>query len=365
VRIRDVTCTVLGGERGSGRGYPLVRVWGEDGLVGLGEASPMTPQVTRAVVEHQLKPLLVGMEALDLEACWERMYVATYKTRGQGTSLAISGVDIALHDLAGKALGVPVYRLLGGLYRERVRVYASYMSRDLSPEDYAARAAGAMAGGFSGVKIKIGERFGFDARPYDEDEALVRAVREAIGPEAELLVDANSGYSVHGAIRIGRMLERHRVFHFEEPIPYTDLQGMAQIAAALDIPVAVGEQQHTRYDFKDLLVHQAADIVQPDVTKCGGLSEGKKIAALADAFGKYVTTHTTSVGIGLAAHLHFWASTPACRYAQEFNVVAARERAPLLKTPLVPEGGHLRVPDGPGLGVELDEALVERLGAAG
>jgi L-alanine-DL-glutamate epimerase-like enolase superfamily enzyme len=129
--------------------------------------------------------------------------------------------------------------------------------------------------------------------------------------------------------------------------------------------VAVGEQQHTRYDFKDLLVHQAADIVQPDVTKCGGLSEGKKIAALADAFGKYVTTHTTSVGIGLAAHLHFWASTPACRYAQEFNVVAGRERAPRLKTPLVPEDGYLRVPQGPGLGIELDEAQVERLSAGG
>ena len=360
MRIRDVTCTVLGGAPGSGRGYPLVRVWGEDGLVGIGEASPMTPGVTRAVVQHQLKPLLVGMDALDLEACWERMYVSTYKTRGQGTSIAISGVDIALHDLAGKALGVPVYRLLGGLYREKVRVYASYMSRDLSPEDYAARAAAAMAGGFSGVKIKIGERFSFDARPAEEDETLVRAVREAIGPGAELLVDANSGYSVHSAIKIGRMLERYRVFHFEEPIPYTDLQGMAQIAAALDIPVAVGEQQHTRYDFKDLLVHQAADIVQPDVTKCGGLSEGKKIAALADAFGKYVTTHTTSVGIGLAAHLHYWASTPACRYAQEFNVVASRERAPLLRSPLVPDNGYLRVPQGPGLGIELDEDLVQR-----
>ena len=363
MRIRDVTCTVLGGAPGTGqggRGYPLVRVWGEDGLVGIGEASPMTPHVTRAVVEHQLKPLLVGMSAFDLESCWEKMYVSTYKTRGQGTSIAISGVDIALHDLVGKALGVPVYRLLGGLYREKVRVYASYMSRDLSPEDYATRAAAAMAGGFSGVKIKIGERYAFDARPPEEDEALVRAVREAIGPRAELLVDANSGYSVHSAIKIGRMLERYRVFHFEEPIPYTDLPGMAHIAAALDIPVAVGEQQHTRYDFKDLLVHQAADIVQPDVTKCGGLSEGKKIAALADAFGKYVTTHTTSVGIGLAAHLHFWASTPACRYAQEFNVVASRERAPLLKTPLVPEDGYLTVPQGPGLGIELDEDLVQR-----
>jgi L-alanine-DL-glutamate epimerase-like enolase superfamily enzyme len=359
--IRDVTCTILGREGGGGRGYPLVRVWGEDGLYGIGEASPMSPDVTKVAVEQQLKPLLVGMDALDLEACWERMYVTTYKTRGQGTSIAISGVDIALHDLAGKALGVPVYRLLGGRYREKVRVYASYMSRDLSDAEYARRAAQAMEGGFSGVKIKIGARYGFDAKDPDEDESLVAAVREAIGPKAELLVDANSGYSVHTAIKVGRMLERYRVFHFEEPIPFTDLDGMAQVAAAVDIPIAAGEQHHTRYDFKELLVRGAADIVQPDVTKCGGLSEAKKIATLADAFGKYVTTHTTTVGVGLAAHLHFWASTPNCRYAQEFNVVASRERPVFLRTRLAPEDGYLAVPDGPGLGVELDEEAVERL----
>ena len=360
MKIRDVTCTLLG-SAGGGAGYPLIRVWGEDGLVGIGEASPMNGRVTKATVEYQLKPLLVGMDALDLEACWEKLYVTTYKMRGQSTSIAISGIDIALHDLAGKALGVPVYRLLGGLYRRRVRVYASYMSRELSPTEYARQAAQAMQGGFSGVKIKIGARYGFDSKDVDEDEALVAAVREAIGPKAELLVDANSGYSVHSAIKVGRMLERYRVFHYEEPIPYTDLDGMAQVAAALDIPVAVGEQQHTRYDFKDILVKGAADIVQPDVTKCGGLSEGKKIAALTDAFGKYVTTHTTTVGVGLAAHLHYWASTPACRYAQEFNVVASRQRSPILRTPLTPADGYLTVPNGPGLGVELDEEAVQRL----
>ncbi|MBI3970170.1 MAG: mandelate racemase/muconate lactonizing enzyme family protein [Chloroflexi bacterium] len=363
MRIRDVTCTLLGGAYGTGRGYPLVRVWGEDGLVGIGEASPMNGHVTKTTVEQQLRPLLIGMNALDLEACWEKMYVSTYKMRGQSTSIAISGIDIALHDLAGKAMGVPVYRLLGGLYRDRVRVYASYMSRDLSPEEYAARAAEAMLGGFSGVKIKIGARYGFDSGDADADVTLVRAVREAIGPKAELLVDANSGYSVHTAIRVGRELERYRVHHFEEPIPFTDVDGMAQIAAALDIPVAVGEQHHTRYDFKELLVRGAADIVQPDVTKCGGISEGKKIAALADAFGRYVTTHTTSVGIGLAAHLHFWASTPACRYAQEFNVAASRSRTSILRGLPAPENGYLAVPHGPGLGVELDEEAVARLAA--
>src|SRR6478672_1286453 len=143
LRIRDVTCTVLRNEPGKGRGYPLVRVYGEDGLVGIGEASPMHPEVTKAAIETQLKPLLVGMDARDLEACYEKMYVTTYKTRGQGTSIAISGVDIALHDLAGRALGVPVYQLLGGRYRAKVRVYASYMSRELDDTAYARAAANA------------------------------------------------------------------------------------------------------------------------------------------------------------------------------------------------------------------------------
>jgi L-alanine-DL-glutamate epimerase-like enolase superfamily enzyme len=365
VRVRDVTCTVLRGGPFGERGYPLVRVWGEDGAVGYGEASPMHPEVTKVIVEDQLRPLVIGLDARDIEACWEKMYVTTYKTRGQGTSIAISGVDQALHDLAGKALNVPAYRLLGGLYREKVRVYASYMVRGVSDQEYAERAAQAMQGGFSGVKIKIGDRYGFDSKDVNEDESLVRAVREAIGPKAELLVDANSGYSVHTAIKVGRMLERYGVFHFEEPIPFTDIDGMAQVAAAVDIPLAVGEQHHTRYDFKDLLVRGAADIVQPDVTKCGGLSEGKKIAALADAFGKYVTTHTTTVGVGLAAHLHYWASTPGCRYAQEYNVVSGRASEKLVATPLVPDNGYLAVPHGPGFGVEINQDLIEKYGSAG
>ncbi len=360
MRIRDVTCTIL---RTGGRGYPLVRVWGEDGLVGIGEASPMHPQVTKVAVEEQLKPLLVGMNALDLEACWEKMYISTYKVRGQGTSIAISGVDIALHDLVGKILGVPVYQLLGGKYRGHVRVYASFMNRDLAPEAYAERCVAAVEAGFTAVKIKTGRVFGFDGGDLAQDEVLVRTVRRAVGDQVELLVDANSGYSVPTAIRFGRVLEEYRAHHFEEPVPYTDLEGTAQVAAALDIPVAGGEQHHTRYDFRELLGRNAVDIVQPDVTKCGGLSEIKKIAALADAFGRYVTTHCTSVSIGLAAALHVWASTPACRYAQEFNWAASQTRAPFLATPLVPENGQFTVPDAPGLGVALDEEAVKRLAA--
>jgi L-alanine-DL-glutamate epimerase-like enolase superfamily enzyme len=333
--------------------YQFVRVRTEAGVTGYGEPSPSASATTAAIVERQLRPLLVGKDAFQLERLWEAMYVGTYKVRGQATSIAISGVDIALHDLVGKALGVPAYQLLGGLYRERVRMYASFMLRDVTPLEMARRCAAAVGQGFTGVKIKIGVRHGFDAP--DDPIALVREVRGAIGEGVDLLVDANSAYSVHRAIQVGRRLEEFGVFHFEEPIPFTDVAGTAAVAAALDIPVAGGEQDHTRYDFHKLLTAQAVDIVQADVTKAGGLSECKRIAALTDAFGKYCTPHDTSTALGLAACLHLIASTPCCRYAQEYSIASAGSRDALFVEPPRVENGYLSVPDRPGLGLEISE----------
>jgi L-alanine-DL-glutamate epimerase-like enolase superfamily enzyme len=338
--------------------YSFVRIRTEAGITGYGEPSPSAAATTPAVVERQLRPLLVGQDAFQLERLWEAMYLGTYKVRGQATSIAISGVDNALHDLVGKALRVPVYQLLGGLYRERVRMYASFMYRDLEPVEMARRAAAAVEQGFTGVKIKIGVRHGFDAGP-DNAVEMVREVRQAIGADAELMVDANSAYSVHHAIRVGRRLEEYAVFHFEEPIPFTDVAGTAAVAAALDIPVAGGEQDHTRYDFQKLLAAEAVDIVQADVTKAGGLSECKRIAALTDARGKYYTPHDTSTAFGLAACLHLVASTPCCRYAQEYSIASAGAREALFAEPLRVEDGYITVPNRPGLGLELSERFAE------
>jgi L-alanine-DL-glutamate epimerase-like enolase superfamily enzyme len=270
--------------------------------------------------------------------------------------MAISGVDIALHDIVGKALGVPMYQLLGGLYRDRIRMYASYTSRERSPADQAKMCAKAVDLGFTATKIKIAARHGFDAAPSFPDEDMVREVRSAIGPKIEMMVDANSGYSVPHAIKIGHMLERHDVFMFEEPVPFTDYAATARVAAALEIPIAGGEQDHTRYDFQKIIEAGALDIVQADVTKAGGVSECKKIAAMADAAGLYYTPHDTSHNIGLVACLHMVASTPCCRYAQEYIMEPASVgRKQIFRDPFVPEKGFLVVPQKPGLGLELDE----------
>ena len=334
-------------------GYVFYRVYTSGGVTGVGEPSPSNGPLNVTFAE-MIKPLIVGMDAFNIEAVWQKMYVGLYKTRGQSASMAISAVDVALHDVVGKALGVPVYVLLGGLVREQIPMYASYTSRDRSPVDTAKLCAANVRDGFQGVKVKIAARHGYDAPPKFPDEEMVREVRAAIGPHAKLGVDANSGYTVPTAIRIGRMLEKYDVDAFEEPVPFTDYAATAQVRAALEIPIQGGEQDHTRYDFQKMIMAEAVDIVQADVTKAGGVSECKKIAAMADAWGLSHTPHDTSHALGLTACLHLVASTPCCRYLQEYVMEpSSTRRKSILKEPLVPAKGMLRAPSRPGLGVEL------------
>ena len=349
------------------QGLVIVRVETDAGVTGYGECSAMNTGVIRSVVTDSLAPLLVGENPLEIERLWEKMYVSTYKLRGQAQSIGISGVDIALWDLLGKVLDTPVYQLLGGRYRERVRMYASSVSRDWDIPKSVAKSREYVDAGFTAVKVKVGTRWGFDDLP-DTAVATVTAMRDEIGPGIELMVDANSAYSEHAAIRIGRKLEALNVFHFEEPTPFHDIDAMAGIAAALDMPVAGGEQDHTRYRFRELLERRAVDIVQCDVIKAGGLSECKKIAAMADAFGKPVTPHNTNRTLGMAATLHFLASTPNARYSQECTILPDLKPRPIrdsvLKEPFRVVDGHIAVPEGPGLGVEVDDTVLEQHGAA-
>ncbi|MBC8232200.1 mandelate racemase/muconate lactonizing enzyme family protein [bacterium] len=359
MKITDVKVTLI-------KGIILVRVYTDEGIVGLGECSGMNGPVIRSVVEDSLRPLLIGENPLDIERLWEKMYVKTYKIRGQSQSIGISGVDIALWDILGKALNTPVYQLLGGCYREKIRMYASSVPRELQDAVKSAEmAVQFVEAGFTALKVKVGTRWGFDDLP-DLAVETVRAIREAIGPNIDLMVDANSAYTAHTAIRLGRKFEEYNIFHFEEPVPFHDLGAMAQVAAALDVPLAGGEQDHTRYRFKEILMMDAVDIVQCDVIKAGGLSECKKIAAMADAFGRPVTPHNTNRTVGMAATLHFLASTPNARYSQECTILPGRKpdsvRDELLTKPFKVVAGFLEVPKGPGLGVELNEEIVAKYG---
>jgi len=337
----------------------FVRIHTDDGVVGYGECSPMNNAVVAAHLEHALAPIVVGRDPFDTEALVERMFVSTYKIAGQALAMAVSGIEMALWDVKGKALGLPIYKLLGGAYRTRIRMYASSMRRDISPADEARRLADLVKKhGFTAVKVRVGSTFGFDqdAAPGRSEE-VVREVRRVLGDEIELLVDGNSCFTAPRAIELGRVLEEEGVFHFEEPCPYWDLDATAEVASALDTPVAGGEQDWGLHRFREMLQIEAVDIVQPDLIKAGGFSVCKKVAALAEAYGRVCTPHQTQP-FGTVANLHFAASTPNCRYSQEYNI----EPHPLLHTlfrepVLEVKDGYLTVPDGPGIGVEINEGL--------
>jgi len=264
----------------------------------------------------------------------------------------------------GKALDVPIYKLLGGAYRKEIPMYASSMRRDISPEDEASRLAKLFEGERLPGRPRTGG-FDRDAAP-GRSAAVVREVRAALGDDVDIMVDGNSCFTAPRAIELGRRLQEYNIFHFEEPCPYTDLDSTAKVARALDVPVAGGEQDWDLKRFKEMLQKQAVDIVQPDLIKAGGFTVCRKVAALAEAFGCVCTPHQTQP-LGTIATLHFVAATPVCRYYQELNIEPHPIGDGLFKDPVPVSDGHMTVPvhtdarmgEGPGLGVGIDEAVLE------
>src|SRR5690349_5302795 len=325
----------------------LVEIETDNGLVGWGECYGPA-RMTAAVVES-IAPWLVGEDPLRTDHLWQMVY-ARLRDHGQKGLViqGLSGVDIALWDIKGKHFGVPVHRLLGGPLRSKVRAYATglYRRKSGDPLRYLAEeAAGYVGEGFTAVKLKVG--FG-----VNEDAAVTRAVREAIGQRTALMVDANHAFDAVAAIRLGRMIEEHDIGWFEEPVPPEDLAGYRAVKAALNIPIAGGECEFTRYGFRELLTSRAVDIVQPDTCAAGGLSECKKIADMAEAFGVRYNPHVWGTGIAIAASLQLLAVLPAhtphslapLQPMLEFDRTEHPIRQALLRNPIEHENGSVRVP---------------------
>ena len=277
----------------------LVRITTDEGLVGWGESFALgAPTAVCAVIREALTPLLVGEPPTDLERLVDRLHRHTllFGRRGLGM-FAISGVELALWDLAGQLRGVPVYELLGGLAQPRIPAYAS-LARFDRPADVARAAAAAVAQGFRGVKL------------HQTDVASVAAAREAVGPGTALMLDVNCPWRPVEAIRMGRALAPYDLAWLEEPVwPPEDYQGLARVAAALDTPIAAGENEATAFGFREMLRAGAADILQPSPTKVGGLGEARKIATLAAAENVSVVPHSFYFGPGLAVDA--WLAPPA------------------------------------------------------
>jgi D-galactarolactone cycloisomerase len=344
----------------------VVEIETDDGLIGWGECYGPA-RITAAVVQS-VAPWLIGQDPLRTEYLWQMIY-ARLRDHGQkGVVIeGLSGIDIALWDIKGKHFGVPVHRLLGGPLRNEVQAYATGLYRRKSgdpPKYLAEEAAGYVADGFKAVKLKVG--FG-----VEEDATVTRAVREAIGPGIALMVDANHAYDAVAAIRLGRMIEALDIGWFEEPVPPEDVAGYQAVKAALSIPIAGGECEFTRFGFRDLLVSRAIDIVQPDTCAAGGLSECKKIADMAEAFGVRYNPHVWGTGIAIAASLQLLAVLPSHTPTSlapiepllEFDRTEHPMRQAILVRPIEHVKGIVCVPDGPGLGIEVDRAALARFAA--
>lgn len=349
------------------RSTTLVKVTADDGLVGWGEGA------AAGLIDGLLAPLLIGQDPMDRAGLWERMFHALYNGNNAVglAGSALSALDIALWDLAGKATGLPVCALLGGKVRAKVAVYATglYYTEGEFPDHLLDEARGYVAAGFRGMKTKVG------GLSIAEDVARVRALRDAIGPNIHLMVDANEAYNATTAIRIGQQLADLDLVWFEEPVNAQDLDAYLEVKAALPMAIAGGENLRTRYEFKPYLTRRAYDIVQPDIMHCGGITEMQRICAMANACGIQVNPHVWGSPVMIAATLHLAATLPPCppaRNAQpymqepvmEFDRTPSAIRQELCAVPFDQEDSFVRVPTEPGLGIEVDEGVVERLRAS-
>jgi len=331
----------------------IVAVETDEGIVGIGEGYGPNPHIVETIVERKFADDLIGENPLDVERLWDEMVTGyTYwDQKGQGISAA-SGVDMALWDILGKHYGAPVHRLLGGDASGdgRVRAYASDLFWD-APDAMAETAAGYVDEGFTAVKTHLGNGI-------DEDERRVAAILDAIG-DAELMVDMNCGYDRAEAKRVGRMLEEYDVYWYEEPLVPYDVDGYAELGRALDVPIATGENEYTRWGFKQLFDAGGIDYAMPDVMRCGGITEMKKICGLAGAYNVVPTPHNFSTGVGLAATMHVLASSPEAEWL-ELDVTGYDLYEPFLIGGIdIDDDGRVALPTEPGLGIELPDEIVE------
>ena len=349
----------------------LVRVTAQDGTQGWGEAGVMATPSVVGVIEDLIAPRLIGRDVFDRQGILDDM-ASVFKAAGQrGLFIqALSGIDMAIWDVIGRALGKPIYRLLGGVPMLEVPAYATglYYHRT-EPKNLLARrlkeVEGYLARGFKGIKMKIGGL----AERADLDQ--VEKVRRAVGEEACLMVDANQAYDRQAARRVGHALDSLDVFWFEEPLPNEDLVGFRELRSAVRVPIAGGELDSTRFAFRDILAANALDIIQPDLTMVGGFSEAQRIWHLAEASHVLCYPHVWGSAIALTAALHFVATLPPARIVSGVNPIAQRPALEFDQTPNplrdhlltdvpVLQNGTVRVPDSPGLGIDVDASAIQK-----
>ncbi len=342
----------------------LVEVVSDAGISGWGECSFDGGTLMKNFVDQLFKKEVVGKSVWDTRKLWDWMFYENHDL-GPGGALpnAIAGVDIALWDLKGKLLGLPIYRLLGGKYRDKLELYGSVPVRRgrVSIDDCVKSCMAFVNQGFKCVKVRMQIREHYLNPDPDPTFAYIDAVRKAIGPDIVLMVDANNGYSAQRAIQTGRKLfEKFNVTYFEDPVSDQNLVEMAEVAAALhDLEIVAGEKCYTRWQIKDLIVQGHVDIINPDVIKVGGITELDRIGHLATCFQKPIQLHNTRPTISTAATMHAIATfSTVARFVEQPILDGFEGLFKLFKNRVRIENGWLHLSDAPGHGLEVDAAAV-------
>lgn len=347
----------------------VVEIKTDEGVTGWGESvchGRQPGSVSAAYITHVFKPLLLGKSPFDVEVLWENMYHSSRPFGGGGAVNAMSGIDVALWDIIGKTLGRPIHQLIGGAFRLEVMPYATSFYRKEGrnyPEAYVEEAMELIKDGFRAFKLKTG--YGLK-----KDSEYIHAMREAIGPDMLLAADANCAYDAPLTRQLLLEVEDAKLHFMEEPMKTDDIEGYKMLRNMTGTHLACGENLFTKYDFRRWIVEGAVDILQPDICSAGGITECKKIAAIAQAYATRVIPHVWGTGIGLAAALQVIASLPSNHLSQfvaepmlEFDRSTHPFRDAVIKEKIGMEKGVVRVPMGPGIGVEVNEDAVREFEA--
>jgi len=339
----------------------FVRVKTEDGQEGIGQIAPNHSNISTLVLHQQIARHALGKDADRIAELGEHIIREEHKFPGSYLCRALGGLDTALWDLKGKRLGKSVCELLGG-ERRPIDVYGSSMKRDISPEDEADRLKRLQEEhGFRAFKFRVGQKFGNDEDVYPgRTEQIVPAVRNALGDETLLYVDANSGFTPTRAIEVGRMLEQYGVVHYEEPCPYQWLEWTKCVADALDVAVAGGEQDTDLAQFQRMISMRAVDIVQPDICYIGGFSRALEVARMAQEAGMSCTPHAANLSMVTLFTMHMVAAIPNAGPFMEFCVESIPWTEHLFTSSFEVREGKVTIPDGPGWGVTVRPEWLEK-----
>ena len=337
------------------RTHALIKVTTDQGVTGLGEGVGDALTI-KSVIEGRMGELAVGLDPMSIETIRKNLIDNQVYFERKGSAIcAASGIEMACWDIMGKVLKVPVYQLLGGLYRDRLETYVSDVYWEKDPLSMARNLERILKKGFKTIKAHVG------CEPPEADEKRIEALRRAAGNETGLMIDLNGGYTPREAMVASRLWDKYNLFWLEEPLNPNQVDALADFRSRSKFTIAAGENEFRLHGFKQLFDHKAVDVAMPDIGRVGGIQEARNICALAESYGIPVSPHNFSSGILLAATIHLMAATPNT-WLLELDSSNNAVYEELMVAPLEISDGHVQVPDQPGLGVELTDDIIRQYG---